>query len=166
MSRPVYVGNAPLVSFAFSATDSLFLLACLRCASTRRNLSARYSRSFVRRTPHTPSRLPTHRNTVSPVASGPRSAGLNSPFEQAKTDCPASPPQDYLAAINLAKQLECSAIHINSGTVHDEPTFPHGGHKSSGIGRFNGTYAIQSFTQTKTITMRVGEAAPPFAILA
>jgi acyl-CoA reductase-like NAD-dependent aldehyde dehydrogenase len=36
-------------------------------------------------------------------------------------------------------------------TVHDEPTLPHGGYKSSGYGRFGGHWAFEEFLQIKTI---------------
>ena len=71
-----------------------------------------------------------------------------------------------MVALSVARELECSAIHLNSTTVHDESGLPHGGHKSSGFGRFNGPWSIQSFTQTKTITFRTGEGMPPFGLLA
>jgi acyl-CoA reductase-like NAD-dependent aldehyde dehydrogenase len=74
---------------------------------------------------------------------------------------------DIMEGLAIAKLLETGAVscyqpvhridrltvqvHLNSGSVHDEPTIPHGGHKNSGHGRFNGAYAIQSFTQTKTV---------------
>lgn len=46
-----------------------------------------------------------------------------------------------------------SAVHINSLTVHDEPTLPHGGWKSSGFGRFGGGIAVyDEWLQTKTVT--------------
>ncbi|CED83284.1 Aldehyde dehydrogenase [Phaffia rhodozyma] len=73
--------------------------------------------------------------------------------------------EDYRQAIQVAKALECSAVHINSNTVHDQGSLPHGGHKSSGYGRFNGKYAIDSFTQTKTITFRMNEPQAPFSLL-
>lgn len=47
---------------------------------------------------------------------------------------------------------ENSAVHINSATIHDEPTMPHGGWKSSGFGRFGGSSAYDEFLQTKTVT--------------
>ena len=37
-------------------------------------------------------------------------------------------------------------------TVHDESVLPHGGHKSSGYGRFAGSAGFDEFMQTKTIT--------------
>ena len=50
------------------------------------------------------------------------------------------------------KLTETSAVHINSMTVHDEWTLPHGGAKASGWGRFNGNWGIEEFLRTKTIT--------------
>ncbi|KAL4779603.1 Aldehyde/histidinol dehydrogenase [Aspergillus varians] len=54
--------------------------------------------------------------------------------------------------LRVAKQIESGAVHINSMTVHDEPTLPHGGWKSSGFGRFGGTTGYDEWLQTKTIT--------------
>ncbi|KAF4216064.1 hypothetical protein CNMCM8980_009240 [Aspergillus fumigatiaffinis] len=55
--------------------------------------------------------------------------------------------------LRVAKQIEAGAVHINSLTVHDEPTLPHGGWKSSGFGRFGGgTAAYDEWLQTKTVT--------------
>ncbi|KAL2826825.1 Aldehyde/histidinol dehydrogenase [Aspergillus cavernicola] len=54
--------------------------------------------------------------------------------------------------LRVAKQIESGAVHINSMTVHDEPTLPHGGWKSSGFGRFGGTAGYDEWLQTKTIT--------------
>lgn len=44
------------------------------------------------------------------------------------------------------------AVHINSLTVHDESTLPHGGWKSSGFGRFGGISGYDEWLQTKTVT--------------
>lgn len=44
------------------------------------------------------------------------------------------------------------AVHINTMTVHDEPVLPHGGYKSSGLGRFGGIKGYDGFLQTKTVT--------------
>lgn len=56
-----------------------------------------------------------------------------------------------LAAMETAAQLEVGAVHINGPTVHDEAGLPHGGHKSSGWGRFGGLWGLQEFVQTQTI---------------
>ncbi|KAJ5678856.1 Vanillin dehydrogenase [Penicillium macrosclerotiorum] len=54
--------------------------------------------------------------------------------------------------LRVAKQIDSGAVHINSLTVHDEPTLPHGGWKSSGFGRFGGVAGYDEFLQTKTVT--------------
>ncbi|KAJ4368506.1 hypothetical protein N0V86_009411 [Didymella sp. IMI 355093] len=54
--------------------------------------------------------------------------------------------------LRIAKQMETGAVHINSMTVHDEWTLPHGGAKASGFGRFNAHWGIDEFLRTKTIT--------------
>ena len=43
-------------------------------------------------------------------------------------------------------------MHINGVTVYDEPTLPHGGVKASGFGRFGGSWGIEEFLVTKSIT--------------
>lgn len=47
-----------------------------------------------------------------------------------------------------------SQVHINRMSVHDEPTIPHGGVKSSGWGRFNAEWGIDEFLRLKTITFK------------
>ncbi|EGW31307.1 uncharacterized protein SPAPADRAFT_61877 [Spathaspora passalidarum NRRL Y-27907] len=61
--------------------------------------------------------------------------------------------RNVFEAIKLAKQIETGGVHINNSTVHDEPTVPHGGLKSSGIGRFNSRWGIDDFTVVKSITV-------------
>lgn len=60
---------------------------------------------------------------------------------------------DILKAQQLARSIEAGGVHINSATVHDEPTTPHGGTKNSGYGRFNSKWGIQEFSYVKTITL-------------
>jgi acyl-CoA reductase-like NAD-dependent aldehyde dehydrogenase len=61
--------------------------------------------------------------------------------------------QDYLKALKMAKLINTGAVHINSATVHDEPSLPHGGWKESGWGRFGGRWGFEEFLQTKTIIL-------------
>ncbi|RLV93857.1 Salicylaldehyde dehydrogenase [Spathaspora sp. JA1] len=61
--------------------------------------------------------------------------------------------RNTLQAIKLAEKVESGGVHINNPTVHDEPTVPHGGVKSSGIGRFNSNWGIEEFTVVKAITV-------------
>ncbi|KAK0888249.1 hypothetical protein LTR02_016478 [Friedmanniomyces endolithicus] len=59
--------------------------------------------------------------------------------------------RDVAKAIAIARKLESGAVHVNSATIHDEDTLPHGGVKDSGFGRFGGRWGIQEFVKTKTI---------------
>lgn len=61
--------------------------------------------------------------------------------------------KDILQAVDIAKRLESGGVHVNSSTIHDEATLPHGGVKASGTGRFNSTWGIEQFQYTKTITL-------------
>ncbi|KAH6968124.1 Aldehyde/histidinol dehydrogenase [Fusarium avenaceum] len=60
--------------------------------------------------------------------------------------------KDLRRAFKLADGLESGAVHINSMTVHDEYSLPHGGVKSSGFGRFNGYQGLDEFLYYKTVT--------------
>ncbi|KAH8753245.1 Aldehyde/histidinol dehydrogenase [Diaporthe sp. PMI_573] len=55
-------------------------------------------------------------------------------------------------ALRVADKLESGAVHINSMTVHDEFSLPHGGVKNSGFGRFNGYHGLDEFLYFKTVT--------------
>ncbi|KAF4821211.1 Salicylaldehyde dehydrogenase [Colletotrichum tropicale] len=60
--------------------------------------------------------------------------------------------RDLGAAFRIGESLESGAVHINSMTVHDEYSLPHGGVKQSGFGRFNGYQGLDEFMYYKTIT--------------
>ncbi|KAG9252975.1 putative aldehyde dehydrogenase [Emericellopsis atlantica] len=60
--------------------------------------------------------------------------------------------KDLNRAFKVAEELESGAVHINSMTVHDEYTLPHGGVKKSGFGRFNGYQGMDEFLYYKTVT--------------
>jgi acyl-CoA reductase-like NAD-dependent aldehyde dehydrogenase len=49
--------------------------------------------------------------------------------------------------------LDTGAVHVNSSTVHDEVSLPHGGRKDSGWGRFGATFGFDEFLQTKTVIL-------------
>lgn len=60
---------------------------------------------------------------------------------------------DSLArGLKIAKEVDSGAIHINSMSVHDEATLPHGGVKKSGWGRFNSQWGVEEFLKLKTVT--------------
>lgn len=60
---------------------------------------------------------------------------------------------NHYRAIKLSESIKAGAVHINSMTVHDEPTLPHGGHGESGWGRFGSQWGMEEFVQTKTVTL-------------
>jgi acyl-CoA reductase-like NAD-dependent aldehyde dehydrogenase len=66
--------------------------------------------------------------------------------------------KDHYRALELARSIRAGAVHINSMTVHDEPTLPHGGHGDSGWGRFGAQWGLEEFVQTKVITIHPGTA--------
>lgn len=63
--------------------------------------------------------------------------------------------KDLARGLRVAKKIESGAVHINNGlgSVHDEPSLPHGGIKSSGWGRF-GAPGMEEWVKTKTITYK------------
>lgn len=60
--------------------------------------------------------------------------------------------QDLRAGFRMAEGIESGAVHINTMSVHDEFSLPHGGVKKSGFGRFNGYQGLEEFLYYKTVT--------------
>jgi aldehyde dehydrogenase (NAD+) len=70
--------------------------------------------------------------------------------------------QDEGRAMAMARQMETGMCHINCSSVNDEPHVPFGGSKSSGVGRHGGRWSMETFTETRWITLeRGGRAYPP-----
>lgn len=69
---------------------------------------------------------------------------------------------DIERGVRFAKRIETGMIHINDGTVHDEPIVPFGGEKRSGLGRLNGDAMVEAFTTTKWISIQHGRSRFPF----
>jgi len=61
--------------------------------------------------------------------------------------------RDTAKGLILAKQIKSGICHINGPTVHDEAQMPFGGVGASGYGRFGGRQGIDSFTETRWITV-------------
>ncbi|RAK98072.1 aldehyde dehydrogenase [Aspergillus ibericus CBS 121593] len=59
----------------------------------------------------------------------------------------------HFRALQLARKIPAGAIHVNSMTVHDEATLPHGGHGDSGWGRFGAKWGLEEFLQTRTVIL-------------
>ena len=62
--------------------------------------------------------------------------------------------EDLRRGLKIAKQIETGAVHINSMSVHDETSLPHGGAKKSGWGRFNGQEGLREWVRTKNVTWK------------
>lgn len=64
--------------------------------------------------------------------------------------------EDRYRGVQVAKKIETGMIHINDQSVNDEAHVPFGGEKASGLGRFNGEWAIEKFTTVKWISVQDG----------
>lgn len=69
---------------------------------------------------------------------------------------------DLDKGIEFAQQIESGMTHVNDQTVNDEPNVPFGGEKNSGLGRYNGEWALEEFTTMKWISVQKGERKYPF----
>jgi acyl-CoA reductase-like NAD-dependent aldehyde dehydrogenase len=61
--------------------------------------------------------------------------------------------RDTARGLAVARQIRSGICHINGPTVHDEAQMPFGGVGASGYGRFGGRQGIESFTETRWITI-------------
>lgn len=66
-------------------------------------------------------------------------------------------------ALRFAKRVEAGMTHINDQTVNDSSFAPFGGVKNSGIGRFNGRWAVDAFTTTRWISVQHERRTYPFS---
>jgi len=70
--------------------------------------------------------------------------------------------RDEERALAIANQLQTGMCHVNCSSVNDEPNVPFGGSKASGVGRHGGRWAVETFTETRWITLeRGGRKYPP-----
>jgi len=61
---------------------------------------------------------------------------------------------DLERGVQLAGRIEAGMVHINDQPVNDLPNHPFGGEKNSGIGRFNGDWAVAAFTTDRWVTLQ------------
>jgi aldehyde dehydrogenase (NAD+) len=70
--------------------------------------------------------------------------------------------RDENKGLEIAGRLETGMCHINCSSVNDEPHVPFGGAKGSGVGRHGGRWSMETFTETRWITLeRGGRRFPP-----
>jgi acyl-CoA reductase-like NAD-dependent aldehyde dehydrogenase len=51
--------------------------------------------------------------------------------------------KDAERGAELAKQVDSGMVHVNDGTINDDPLIAFGGEKASGVGRLNGKWALE-----------------------
>ena len=61
--------------------------------------------------------------------------------------------RDIAKGLTVARRIQSGICHVNGPTVHDEAQMPFGGVGASGYGRFGGKQGIDSFTETRWITI-------------
>ncbi len=61
--------------------------------------------------------------------------------------------RDIAKGLTIARRIQSGICHVNGATVHDEAQMPFGGVGASGYGRFGGKQGIDSFTETRWITV-------------
>ena len=61
--------------------------------------------------------------------------------------------RDTARGLSVARRVRSGICHVNGPTVHDEAQMPFGGVGASGYGRFGGRQGIDSFTETRWITV-------------
>ena len=64
--------------------------------------------------------------------------------------------------VRFAQGIQAGMTHINDMPVNDAPNAAFGGEKGSGLGRFNGEWAIQEFTRDHWITVQHTPRQYPF----
>jgi acyl-CoA reductase-like NAD-dependent aldehyde dehydrogenase len=64
--------------------------------------------------------------------------------------------------VRFARRIHAGMTHINDIPVNDEPNAPFGGEKNSGLGRFNGDWAIEEFTTDHWISVQHKPRQYPF----
>ena len=70
--------------------------------------------------------------------------------------------RDLAKGLQFAQGIRAGMTHINDMPVNDEANAPFGGEKNSGLGRFNGDWAIAEFTTDQWITVQSATRSYPF----
>lgn len=74
--------------------------------------------------------------------------------------------RDVERGAELAKQIDSGMVHVNDGTINDEPLVAFGGEKASGLGRLNGRWALEEFTTLKWVSVQHVPRHFPFELAA
>ncbi|HQZ13267.1 MAG TPA: aldehyde dehydrogenase family protein [Devosia sp.] len=68
---------------------------------------------------------------------------------------------DEQRGLAIVNRLDTGNCHINCSPVNDEPHVPFGGFKASGSGKHGGRWSMETFTETRWITLDRGERPYP-----
>ncbi|MCG6858501.1 MAG: aldehyde dehydrogenase family protein [Salaquimonas sp.] len=69
---------------------------------------------------------------------------------------------DEQRGLAIVNQLDTGNCHVNCSPVNDEPHVPFGGFKASGSGKHGGRWSMETFTETRWVTLdRGGRPFPP-----
>ncbi|MCW4465063.1 aldehyde dehydrogenase family protein [Glutamicibacter sp. MNS18] len=69
---------------------------------------------------------------------------------------------DLDKGVRFARGIKAGMTHVNDITVNDEPHVMFGGEKNSGLGRFNGEWAIEEFTTDHWVGIQTTRKQYPF----
>lgn len=69
---------------------------------------------------------------------------------------------DLERGLRFAQRIRAGMAHVNDMPVNDEPNAPFGGEKNSGLGRFNGDWAIEEYTTDQWISVQHQPRKYPF----
>lgn len=70
--------------------------------------------------------------------------------------------RDLEKGVRFARAIQAGMAHVNDQPVNDLPFNPFGGEKNSGIGRFNGRWAVDAFTTDQWVTVQHTPRPYPF----
>jgi aldehyde dehydrogenase (NAD+) len=70
--------------------------------------------------------------------------------------------RDFERGLQFALGVQAGMTHVNDSPVNDLPNSPFGGEKNSGIGRYNGEWAIEEFTTHHWISVQHSPRQYPF----
>ena len=70
--------------------------------------------------------------------------------------------RDVERGLRFAQRFQAGMSHVNDSPVNDIATSPFGGEKNSGLGRYNGEWAIEEFTTPHLVTVQHAPISYPF----
>jgi aldehyde dehydrogenase (NAD+) len=62
--------------------------------------------------------------------------------------------EEFGRGVRFAQRMQAGMTHVNDQPVNDLPFNPFGGEKNSGIGRFNGRWAVEAFTTDHWVSVQ------------